>query len=138
MQIIAFLFCSNPTDPPGDSTNTGDITALLGWNVTLSCECDDLGYPPGVFKWRTPNGEKDGQILTLENLDINTDEGLYECWVENFVSSGLPSSQTLTINCTLSLFYYKLIYQHKAAESIYYNMRSNICINNIMYQHPAL
>lgn len=68
--------------------------------MTLSCKCSDLGNPTGEFKWITASGsEKNGQNLTLENLDVDEHDGQYECFVENSEGPGLKSHLRLTIRC---------------------------------------
>lgn len=99
-----FSLIAHSSDSPGETTNSGSVTALHGGNVTLKCECADQGNPSGEYKWRTPDGNREGQVLFLDNLNINTDEGQYECYVKNTVEEGPSSSLVLTLHCETFVF----------------------------------
>ncbi|ELT91319.1 hypothetical protein CAPTEDRAFT_227099 [Capitella teleta] len=84
---------------PGDASIQGYIFAMAGDDVTLTCSVDDRGNPPGTYKWKKPNGgTQDGKNLNIENLNVDEDEGEYECYVENEVAQGTSATHALTVN----------------------------------------
>uniref|UniRef100_X1ZS64 Ig-like domain-containing protein n=1 Tax=Capitella teleta TaxID=283909 RepID=X1ZS64_CAPTE len=87
-------------DAPGDASIDGDSSAVAGDDViTLVCLTDDRGNPEGTYKWKKPNGgTQDGKNLDIENLNVDEDDGEYECYVENDVAQGTSATHTLTVN----------------------------------------
>ncbi|ELT87565.1 hypothetical protein CAPTEDRAFT_190871, partial [Capitella teleta] len=84
---------------PGAASLQGDSTAVAGDDVTLMCSTDDRGNPEGTYKWKKPNGDtQTGKNLNIENLNVDGDEGNYECYVENDVAQGTSATHTLTVN----------------------------------------
>ncbi|ELT86993.1 hypothetical protein CAPTEDRAFT_200751, partial [Capitella teleta] len=85
---------------PGDASIDGDSSAVAGDDViTLVCSTDDRGNPEGTYYWKKPNGDtQTGKNLNIENLNVDEDEGDYECYVENDVAQGTSATHTLTVN----------------------------------------
>jgi hypothetical protein len=91
------------SDAPSAASIQGDSTVVAGDDVTLTCSTDDRGNPEGTFKWKKPNGRtQDGKNLKIENLNVDEDEGDYECYVENDVAQGTSATHALTVNSELS------------------------------------
>ncbi|ELU07091.1 hypothetical protein CAPTEDRAFT_206732, partial [Capitella teleta] len=83
---------------PGAASIQGDSNVVAGDDVTLTCSAD-RGNPEGTYKWKKPNGgTQDGKNLNIENLNVDDDEGDYECYVENDVAQGTSATHTLTVN----------------------------------------
>ncbi|ELU18137.1 hypothetical protein CAPTEDRAFT_229386 [Capitella teleta] len=85
---------------PGAASIQGDSSAVAGDDViTLVCSTDDRGNPQGTYYWKKPNGgTQTGKNLNIENLNVDEDEGEYECYVENDVAQGTSATHTLTVN----------------------------------------
>ncbi|ELU11669.1 hypothetical protein CAPTEDRAFT_209016 [Capitella teleta] len=84
---------------PGDASIDGDSAVVAGDGVTLTCSTKDHGNPQGIFKWKKPNGRiKTEKYLTIENLNVDEDDGDYECYVENDVAQGTSATHTLTVH----------------------------------------
>ncbi|ELU13359.1 hypothetical protein CAPTEDRAFT_186033 [Capitella teleta] len=84
---------------PGAASIQGNLAVMAGNEVTLTCSAKDLGNPQGIFKWKKPNGGTlSVKTLTIENLNVDDDEGDYECYVENDVAQGASVIHTLTVN----------------------------------------
>ncbi|ELU16509.1 hypothetical protein CAPTEDRAFT_185471 [Capitella teleta] len=99
--LVAFcvLCCGNGQDTPGAASIEGNSNVVAGDDVTLTCSADYLGNPEGIYKWKKPNGRtQDGENLNIENVNVNEDEGDYECYVENDVAQGTSATHTLTVN----------------------------------------
>ncbi|ELU18147.1 hypothetical protein CAPTEDRAFT_229391 [Capitella teleta] len=84
---------------PGAASIQGDGNVVAGDDITLTCSTVDRGNPEGTYKWKKPNrGTQDGKNLNIENLNVDGDEGNYECYVENDVAQGTSATHTLTVN----------------------------------------
>lgn len=90
-------------DPPGGSTIEGNSSVIEGSEITLACIADYLGDPEGKFYWNSPSGAtRVGRTLLIRNATVDSDDGEYQCFVENF-AKGEFGNHTLTVNGTFSV-----------------------------------
>ncbi|ELT90504.1 hypothetical protein CAPTEDRAFT_191584 [Capitella teleta] len=97
LAVSALTYGQN-RDPPGGSTIEGNSSVIEGSKVTLACIADYLGDPEGEFYWNSPSGATHvGKTLLIRNATVDSDDGEYQCFVENF-AKGEFGNHTLTVN----------------------------------------